>query len=690
VHAALRGSDQSYRTAARAAALANLVLGSVVLVGWLLGIERLSDLTFDGIRMKANAALALGLSGLSLLLLLPARVSSLRRGVGSVAAAVVLTIGALTLSEHVVGWDLGIDQLIAAEPAGQAATVSPGRMGPPASMSFTLLGTALLLLHSSWSGAALTRAALAFTVTVIALLSVVGNLHGAAQLYAVAHYTGISRQTALALFVQAVGVLCARPDEGPVRTFTSPLPGGVFLRRLVVPALVAPAMLGWLCVQAMQHGLFDAPFGFAVLAVALTVLLVATAARNGRALNDVSLQRLQAEQERELLLEGERHARVEMERSARLKDEFLATLSHELRTPLSAILGWSFLLGQKPGDHDTLAKGIEVIERNARHQSQLIEDLLDMSRIVSGKMHLHMQAVELPAVVEAAIQVVRPLAERKNVQIECDLARQEQSLIGDPTRLQQVVWNLLVNAVKFTPEGGTVRVRLDCSDTRATLTVADTGQGIAEDFLPHVFDRFRQANSSITREHGGLGIGLSIVKQLVEMHDGRVAVQSDGAGKGACFTVQLPLAQQAVAYDGMVVRAPAADPAAKTARIAFPKLAGISTLVLDDEADTLDVVRRLLTDCGADVTCARDADEALRHLRSRRFDVFVSDIGLPEKNGYELMRELRADGQIIPAVALSAYARPEDRQRALECGFQCHVPKPVEPAALLSTISSLL
>ncbi|HYC57123.1 MAG TPA: ATP-binding protein [Candidatus Binatia bacterium] len=684
----LREHDPRYLAVARLAGLANLLLGSVVLAGWLLGIERLSDLSYDGITMKANAALALALSGAALLALLPPDVSTARRIGGQMLAVSVFVLGALTLIEHVVGWDLGIDQLIAVEPPGEKATVSPGRMGPPASSSFTLLGIALLFLHTSLPRAVQARETIGFAIAALTLLSLVGNLNGAAQLYSIAHFTGISRQTALALFVQAVGLLCARPNQGEMQVFTSPLSGGAFLRRLLLPAIVAPAALGWLCVQAMEHEVFDAPFGLALLAVTLTALLVTVAARNGRMLDAINRERLAAAQEREQLLDSERQARTEMERSARMKDEFLATLSHELRTPLSAILGWSYVLASKVDDAETLHKGVEVIERNARHQSQLIEDLLDMSRISSGKMLLDMQRVDFPAVVEAAVQAVRPAAEKAGIGIDTVFEWDGSKLFGDPTRLQQVVWNLLTNAVKFTSSGGRISVKLERSDHQATLYVTDTGQGIAAEFLPHVFDRFRQANASITRQHGGLGIGLSIVKQIVEMHGGQVTVRSDGTDCGSCFQVDLPLALPASEEETAAAASPNFEIGAADSRL--PELSGIRALVVDDEADARDMLSRLLSDRGAAVVCAGDAEQALTLLRSQQFDVFVSDIGMPVKNGYELMRDVREHGLQIPAIALTAYAGADDRLRALEAGFQCHVAKPVEASKLLATISSLL
>ena len=400
-----------------------------------------------------------------------------------------------------------------------------------------------------------------------------------------------------------------------------------------------------------------------------------------------------AAEERKHLLESERSARAAAERISGLKDTFLANLSHELRTPLSAILGWAQVLRHHLSDNPDMRHGLDAIERNARVQAQLIEDLLDMSRIASGKVRLDIQATDPVAFVEAAVETVRPAAESKGIRLEKFLDPLAGPISGDPGRLQQVVWNLLTNAVKFTPKGGRVQILLKRINSHIEISVADTGCGLKPEFLPHLFERFRQADATTTRKHGGLGLGLSIVKQLVELHGGSVYATSDGEGHGATFTVELPLTvvhrslhngerlhPQAPQFDSLDFRP--------------TDLAGIKVLVVDDEADARELLKRVLTDCGATVITADGAIEALARIESDRPDVLVSDIGMPDVDGYAFLKQVRALGKErggrLPAIALTAFARSEDRTRALLAGFLVHVAKPVDPSELVATIASVV
>jgi signal transduction histidine kinase/CheY-like chemotaxis protein len=401
------------------------------------------------------------------------------------------------------------------------------------------------------------------------------------------------------------------------------------------------------------------------------------------------IERHQAHAEREELLKSERLARAESERAAQLKDDFLATLSHELRTPLNAILGWTQLIRTGSADPKRVLRGIEVIERNARAQAQLIGDLLDLSRIITGKLRLNVQRVELSGIIDAALEAVRPAAEARGIQLHREIEPITQPVHGDGGRLQQILWNLLSNAVKFTPEGGRVQVVLSRAGSQVEIRVSDTGSGIHADFLPYVFERFRQADASATREHGGLGIGLALVKQLTELHGGEVRAASDGAAKGSTFTVKLPLAILP-AKDEDLRQQPRA-PAWMSASVdeSAPHLKGIKVLAVDDEPDTLEVIQRILEDRGAEVTTIRTAEEALAALDGEQFDILLSDIGMPKRDGYDFIVEVRKRGVKAPATAVTAYARSEDRARALLSGYQAHLTKPVEPAELLATVASL-
>ncbi|MGE5412893.1 MAG: ATP-binding protein, partial [Syntrophomonadaceae bacterium] len=398
--------------------------------------------------------------------------------------------------------------------------------------------------------------------------------------------------------------------------------------------------------------------------------------------------RRRAVEERARLEAGERAARAEAERAARAKDEFIATVSHELRTPLNAVLGWARLLRLGKLDPAAISRAIETIERSAQAQAQIVDDLLDVSRLVKGELRLDVRPVELVPVIEAAIDAVRPAANARGVSIASVLVPRAGPVAGDPGRLQQVVWNLLSNAVKFTPSGGRVEVRLEQEGGEVVIRVKDTGAGIAPAFLPHVFERFRQADSSSTRLHGGLGLGLAIVRHLVEAHGGSAAAASEGPGRGATFTVRLPVSP--VRPRRVAAEAEARGPGAPGS---FATLDHVRVLVVDDDPDTVEVVRQVLESAGAQVTAAASAREALAALSARPPDVLLSDLGMPDEDGYTLIRKVRsldpARGGRVPAAALTAYTRSEDRREALLAGFQVYLPKPVEPAELTAAVARL-
>jgi signal transduction histidine kinase len=403
------------------------------------------------------------------------------------------------------------------------------------------------------------------------------------------------------------------------------------------------------------------------------------------------IERKRAEEEREALLLREQIARGEAERASQMKDQFLATLSHELRTPLNAIVGWAEILRSDRTTAEDLAEGLAVIERNARVQARIIDDLLDMSRINSGKLRLDVQWVDLAEVILAALESVHPSADAKGIKIQKVLDPLAGPLRGDPGRLQQVVWNLLTNAIKFTPRGGKVQVSLEKIESHLCITVSDTGSGIEPAFLPHIFDRFRQADASTTRSHGGLGLGLSIVKQLVEMHGGAVRASSDGLDRGATFTVMIPVP---VLQGDAARRIETLPPKSRrSSRDESPQLKGVRVLTVDDEPDARLLLRRILEDCGAEVLTAGSADQALEVVMKQPLNVLVSDIGMPGRDGYELLRQIRAlppeQGGVVPAIALTAFARSEDRRRAMTAGFDMHVSKPVDPAELCAMVARL-
>jgi PAS domain S-box-containing protein len=391
--------------------------------------------------------------------------------------------------------------------------------------------------------------------------------------------------------------------------------------------------------------------------------------------------------ERDRLLDAERAARADAERASRVKDEFVAMVSHELRTPLNAILGWTQLMVTADAGADVIARGLTVIQRNTRLQAQLISDLLDVSRILSGKLRLDIEQLDVSSVVSDAIDTVQGDAGAKGIAIRRELDTTVGMIAGDAARIQQIIWNLLSNAIKFTGEGGQITVQLRKSGLDAEISVADTGVGIRPEFLPRIFDRFQQADQSITRRVGGLGLGLSIAKHLVELHGGSIAAESGGIGRGARFTITLPSSEGAAA-ENAVPGGVRKDPLQPT-----DSLRGLRILVVEDEPDTCEFLHRLLNGYGADVVIARSAAQALALIGEDNVDLVVSDIGLPDVDGYDLMHRIRAlpvnAGGATPAIALTAYARTEDRTRAFRAGYQAHLAKPIEAAELVATISSI-
>lgn len=399
-----------------------------------------------------------------------------------------------------------------------------------------------------------------------------------------------------------------------------------------------------------------------------------------------------AEQEREELLIAERAARTEAERANRLKDEFLSTLSHELRTPLNAMLGWAEMMRSGELAPEDVNVGLEVISRNVRAQTQIVDDLLDMNRIISGRIRLEVQRTDVSEIIDTVLESIRPAANARHIRLTKVIDSVISPIMGDPGRLQQIIWNLLINAVKFTPKDGIVQTIMRRTDSHMEIVVSDSGEGIAPAHLPHIFERFRQVDSSTTRRHGGLGLGLAIVKSLTELHGGSVHATSPGLGKGATFTLRLPIAAVAAEMENEPVMEPrtTAEPAGHQE---IPSLAGISVLAIDDDDDSRDVIQRVLRSAGATVLTAGSAAEALILLNDSHPNVILCDIGMPGMDGYQFIREVRKrsaeEGGKLPAIALTAFARSQDRRQAFTAGFQAHIAKPAEPGELIALIASL-
>ena len=462
---------------------------------------------------------------------------------------------------------------------------------------------------------------------------------------------------------------------------------------LAVPVISRKGeVIGGLFLGHPQPAVFTERHEHLMLGISSQAAIAIDNARLIQTLRDREAELKSLAAERQEFLQSERHARAEAERLGHMKDEFLATLSHELRTPLNAIQGWSTLLTERPVGPEDMKKGLEAIARNVRVQGQIVNDLLDMSRIISGKVHIDVQQIILHDIIGAAVESIRPSAAAKRIRIQPILDSSIGFVRGDPNRLQQVLWNLLTNAVKFTPQGGRVQIILERVNSHVEIVVEDSGIGIKPDFLPFVFDRFRQGDPSASRRFGGLGLGLSIVKSLVELHGGSVRVKSPGENMGSSFIVVLPISHiqrddpaSALGFDATL------DPLSS---IALPDLNGVEVLIVDDEPDGRALLAFILESQGARTQAAQNGLEALEHLGQRRFDIVLSDIGMPDMDGYAFVREARkldsGRDSPLPAIAVTAYARPEDRQRSLLAGYQMHLSKPLEARELIAAVASLL
>jgi signal transduction histidine kinase len=515
-----------------------MTVSVTVLAGWAFDLALLKGLG-GAITMKANAAVALFASGIALFSINSTRPA--RRTLGRIGASVAALLGSLTLSEHLFGWNLGIDEFLVREAPGAAATTSPGRMGPNASLSLTLAGIAVWSLYRGSARAIALAQLLGACIATLALIPLVGYLYGATQLYAIARYTGIAIHTGIALLILGIGIVAAYPTTGPVAALMSDAPYGAVSRRLLVQAVALPLILGYVELAGERHDFYDARFGTGAFVVAMIVLLSITTWRTAVALSYSEDARRTAQRERDDLLVSERAARERAERADRAKDEFIASLSHELRTPLNAIMGWTHMLRDGSVAEPNRGKAFDAVSRNADVLARLIRDLLDTSRIATGRLELSKAPADINAIVQAAVESVTPAADTKRLTLTVSPAPHGVIVLGDAQRLQQVLWNILSNAVKFTPESGRVGVHVHADDHAVRVQIRDDGEGIEPAFLPRVFDRFEQG--SARRENGSMGLGLHIAKSLVEAHGGDIHVHSDGIGRGAVFTVQLPLAE---------------------------------------------------------------------------------------------------------------------------------------------------
>jgi signal transduction histidine kinase len=521
-------------------------VGGCVLAGWVFEIEPLKAF-YGTITMKTNAAIAFLLCGAALW-----EITHGRRTSSAIAAAAAAAIGGATLTQHLAGWDLRIDQLLFTETPGAAATASPNRMGPHGSTSIFVAGIALLLLRAPTLASLRAAQALAFAGLAASLVAITGYAYGATELFGIARFTGIALHTSLALFVLHSGILAAATRYGALGILVDEGTAGTLIRRLVVPVVLLPLLLGYLLIQGRESNLVDRGLSMATFAVSVIVLLLATIWQTAEVINTSDRER--------------QRARDEAERANRLKDQFIAVLSHELRTPLNVMLGRLQLL-EGEVDRETRIRASRIVARNGRLLARLVEDLLDLSRVAAGQFEIAPATVPVNALVKTVVDALTPHAAAKNVLVVSHTDAEVGTIQADPHRLNQVVTNLVSNAVKFTPAGGRIDVRTARGVGSVTITVTDSGIGFDREFASQLFQPFRQADPSFKREHGGLGLGLSIARHLVELHGGTISASSAGAGRGATFSVTLPsvpprpeTTDRGAAYSGADLSAPVSNP----------------------------------------------------------------------------------------------------------------------------------
>ena len=638
------------------------LVGAVSLVGWILDDPLLRGAFAAGITVKTNTALALLGSGLALLLLAPASRPRAVTVVACALAGLVALVGLATLAEHVLGVDLGIDQVLFREPAGSPSTTSPNRMGMPAALCFTLLGGGLMLLDRPERRGRTPSQVLALSALVLGLVPLLGYLLGVRQFYGIAQYTAIAFQTALALAALALGTLAVRPDRGFVARIVADDAGALLVRRLLPAAVLLPIVTTWFRILGEQAGVFDHDFGRVLLIFMFILMFTAMTWWTGGAVT-----RLEAAREA-LVRDNDRR-----------KNEFLATLAHELRNPLAPVRNAVQILRLKGSPDADVAQTHALIERQVVHLARLIDDLMDVSRIAHNKLELQPARTSVAEVIGSVVESCGPAAAASGHRLEVTLPAEPLPLDADPVRLVQVFSNLVTNAIKYTPPGGRIVIEAGRDDGRVHVSVADSGVGIAREEQGRLFEMFYQAPASDReRAQGGLGIGLALVRHLVELHGGTVAATSAGSGRGSTFEVDLPLARDTSAADP-----PAVVPATAAAALGATSLAGRRILVVEDNHDAATSLGVVLRHAGAEVDLAHDGDEALERSLAGAPEIVILDLGLPRRSGYEVAMAIRSGPGPRPLlIALTGWGQDADRVRSREAGFDHHLVKPVDPLHL--------
>jgi signal transduction histidine kinase len=659
---------------ARAVSLATagyaIVGGAITLMGWVFGVPRLTDWRNDGISMFVNPALCVVLCGAALICLVTEPRRGWRRRVVWLLAMLVAAVAVLTIFELSTEINLGIDTLLGQREWGQHAASAPMRMGFPASTSLLALSIGLCCATFGLTARRVASGMAVFVLTITSV-SLVGYWFGADELFGIARFTGIAWQTSTMLAGLGVGLMAAVPEFGFVAALRSDDAGGSVLRRLIVPIVGVPLLFGWLRIVGQRAGMYDMAFGTAIRSVAEIVLLLWLLWWTARG---ISLHSRAARTAEIALRESEQRYReiaAAAEQADRRKDEFLATLAHELRNPLAPIGNALALIKHAGGDHDIQQNAHETMQRQFGQMVRLVDDLLDIGRITRDKLELRTQRTELASVIHQAIETCRPIAKGMEQSLQVKLTTEPVWVHADPVRLAQVFINLLNNACKFSESGTTISIAAERRGEEVAVTVKDPGIGIAADKLESIFEMFEQVDKSMERTRGGLGIGLTLVKRLVELHCGRIAVCSDGPGRGSEFTVWLPML--------------AADPKLpEPIKPSTKATARRRILVTDDNQDSARSLAMLLKHSGHEVETAFDGPQAIQKAEVWRPEVMLLDLGMPEMNGYDVCRVIRQEpwGKAIRIVALTGWGQDRDRQNTREAGFDAHLVKPVDVAML--------
>lgn len=725
------------------ASLCVISLACLTLIGWVLDVPVLASVVPGGRQMSPTSMIGFLFAGAALALLETPPASRRFQLLARAFALVVLVTGLAATIDILTGVMPDVEQRFFAWLFAYPRVSDIKAASPQASLSFLFLGAALLLLDTASARARLQAYVSACVVLLINALSLLGHGFGARALYEMTPERGIALNTACALILLSLAVLGARADARLMSVITSQNVSGQVARRLLVAAVVVPLLLAMVAIVGERVGRYDSAFGAALLIILNIAIFVALIWRSVELLHQVETERQQSElalqqayqsleqrvnertaqlavaneelkreiagrerveRERAQLLVSEQSARAQAESDSRLKDEFLNTVSHELRAPLNTVRGWVALLRAGDLNGKETDKALEMVERGARELDQKVNDLLDVSRLVNGRMHLQIRSVELATVIDAAVEAARPAANAKGIELQTMLDADEASVWGDANRLQQAVWNLLSNSIKFTPRGGRVTTQLTREGGHVEIAVRDTGVGISADVLPYVFDHFRQADGSRTRGQRGLGVGLTIVRHLVEMHGGSIRVESAGEGRGTSSVIRLPVIENQWSLPGMAIAENYSEHSAsanlapensasqlRAPRNCAPSLAALRVLVVDGDDNSRRLIADTLADCRAVVRVAGSVEESLSVLADWMPDLVILDMGLHSGEDDELtdrLGKLASRGEAeIPVVALTGYARVEDRLRALRAGFRMQVPRPVEPAEVLAVVA---